>query len=237
MVDPKTVLWGQTIAYTCYCLAIMALIAWFAFKVTRKANEKPFNSAIFYAFFAFLVVLGVSLHIVTHETIPWKAMDLGRARIAADREFEITIADHEFKLPAERMVIKKGEIVRFNGHVRRPDLRVRALPARQLDALPDAGPAGAHERHPLALRPARPLHHPVHGILGLEGHPHDRPATPSKSSNDADGKEDCHEIHPNPHQRRTGPVQTRLLDPHAENDPALRRRRPRLLSSSPSSKA
>jgi cytochrome c oxidase subunit 2 len=113
MVDPKTVLWGQTIAYTCYCLAIMALVAWFAFKVTRKANEKPFNSAIFYAFFAFLVVLGVSLHIVTHETIPWKAMDLGRAKIAADREFEIAIAGHEFKLPAEKIVIKKGEIVRF----------------------------------------------------------------------------------------------------------------------------
>ena len=113
MVDPKTVLWGQTIAYTCYCLAIMALVAWFAFKVTRKANEKPFNSAIFYAFFAFLVVLGVSLHIVTHETIPWKAMDLGRAKIAADREFTIAVADHAFKLPAERLVIKKGETVRF----------------------------------------------------------------------------------------------------------------------------
>ena len=113
MVDPKTVLWGQTIAYTCYCLAIIAVVAWFAYKVTRKSSGKPFRSAIFYAFFAFLVVLGVSLHIVTHETIPWKAMDLGRAGIAADREFEITVANHEFRLPPGRMIIKKGQTVRF----------------------------------------------------------------------------------------------------------------------------
>ena len=113
MVDPKTVLWGQTIAYTLYCLAIMAVVAWFAYKVTRKGNEKPFPPALFWAFFAFLVVLGVSLHIVTHETIPWKAMDLERAHIKADREFEIAIAGHEFKLPARPMVIQAGETVRF----------------------------------------------------------------------------------------------------------------------------
>jgi cytochrome c oxidase subunit 2 len=120
MVDPKTVLWGQTIAYTCYVLAIIAFMAWFAFKVTRKGTEKPFPSAIFYTFFAFLVVLGVSLHIVTHETIPWKAMDLDRHEITADREFSITVADHKFVLPAEKMVIKKGEKVRFT--VVSPDL-------------------------------------------------------------------------------------------------------------------
>jgi cytochrome c oxidase subunit 2 len=113
MVDPKTVLWGQTVAYTFYCLAILAVVAWFAYKVTRKGNEKPFPTALFWVFFAFLVVLGVSLHIVTHETIPWKAMDLERAHIKAAREFEIAIAGHDFKLPALPMVIKAGETVRF----------------------------------------------------------------------------------------------------------------------------
>jgi cytochrome c oxidase subunit 2 len=113
MVDPKTVLWGQTIAYTCYSLAIMAVVAWFAYKLTRKGRGKPFPTVLFYIFFGFLVVLGVSLHIATHETIPWKALDLERHKITADREFTISIAEHEFELPAGRMVIHKGETVRF----------------------------------------------------------------------------------------------------------------------------
>jgi cytochrome c oxidase subunit 2 len=113
MVDPKTVLWGQTIAYTCYSLAIMAVVAWFAYKLTRRGREKPFPSVLFYIFFGFLVVLGVSLHIVTHETIPWKSLDLERHKIAADREFVISVAGHEFILPAEPMIIKAGETVRF----------------------------------------------------------------------------------------------------------------------------
>jgi cytochrome c oxidase subunit 2 len=91
----------------------MAVVAWFAYKVTRKGNEKPFPTALFWAFFALLVVLGVSLHIVTHETIPWKSLDLERAHITADREFEIAIAAHAFKLPALPMVVKAGEVVRF----------------------------------------------------------------------------------------------------------------------------
>src|SRR5512139_1474522 len=82
-------------------------------KITRKVPYKPFRNAIFYTFFGLLVVLGVSLHIITRETIPWKAMDLERAHITADREFAITIANHEFHLPVVPMVIKKGEVVRF----------------------------------------------------------------------------------------------------------------------------
>ncbi len=114
MVDPKTVLWGQTIAYTCYSLAIMAVVAWFAYKLTRRGGGKPFPSVLFYLFFGFLVVLGVSLHLVTHETIPWKSLDLERHKIVADREFRIAIAGHAFALPAEPMIIRAGETVRFS---------------------------------------------------------------------------------------------------------------------------
>ena len=113
MVDTRTVLTGQTIAYTCYVLAIMALMAWFAFKVTRNGAGKAVKNGLFYAFVGLLVVVGVSLHIITHETIPWKAMDLGRAHITADREFVITVADHKFRLPSEKLIIKKGEKARF----------------------------------------------------------------------------------------------------------------------------
>ncbi len=114
MVDTSTVLAGQTIAYTFYVLAIMALMGWFAYQVTRQGSGRPFKPSIFYAFVGLLVVIGVSLHIITHETIPWKAMDLNRAEIKADQEFVIAIADHQFSLPAEKMIIKKNQIVRFN---------------------------------------------------------------------------------------------------------------------------
>ncbi|OPZ72046.1 MAG: Cytochrome C oxidase subunit II, periplasmic domain [bacterium ADurb.Bin478] len=112
MVDTTTVLAGQTIAYTCYVLAIMAGMGWFAYKVTRTGSAEV-ASGIFYAFVTLLVVIGVSLHIITHETIPWKAMDLNRAEIRADREFAITVSDHKFILPAEKLVIRKGEKARF----------------------------------------------------------------------------------------------------------------------------
>lgn len=113
MIDSNTVLAGQTIAYTIYVVIIMVLMGWFAARVTRSGlgAVKP---ALFYSFVGMLVVIGVSLHIVTHETIPWKPVDLNRAEIQADREFNISVADHRFVLPADRMMIKKNEMVRFN---------------------------------------------------------------------------------------------------------------------------
>lgn len=114
MVDSNTVLLGQTFAYTFYVLAIMLLVAWFAFKVTKNEKSKEFKPALFYSLVGFLVLLGVSLHIVTHETIPWKPLDLNRSEIKADKTFNITVANHQFKLPAEKMVVKTNDKVLFN---------------------------------------------------------------------------------------------------------------------------
>ena len=109
MIDSNIVLTGQTIAYTLYVLAIMALMGWFAYKITRDGSGKVVKSAIFYSFVGFLIFLGVSLHIVTHETIPWKPMDLNRAEIKADQEFNITMENHEFRLPTSKLIIKKNK--------------------------------------------------------------------------------------------------------------------------------
>lgn len=114
MVDSNIVLTGQTFAYTFYVLAIMAVMAWFAYKVTRDGKSKEIKPAFFYTFVGFLVLLGVSLHIVTHETIPWKPMDLNRADISADREFKISMANHKFTLPSPKLQIVKNQKVRFN---------------------------------------------------------------------------------------------------------------------------
>lgn len=113
MVDSALVLKGQTIAYTCYCIAIMLVMGWFALRVTKKGKSKV-NPALFYTFVGFLTVLGVSLHIITYNTIPWAEMDLNRHEITPDKSFYIEVANHEFFLPEEKMVIEVGEIVEFD---------------------------------------------------------------------------------------------------------------------------
>jgi cytochrome c oxidase subunit II len=114
MVDSSVVLYGQTIAYTLYCLAIILLMGWFAFKITRAGNGSPVKAGIFYAFVLFLAALGVSLHIITYNTIPWTEMDLNRSDYKPDKAFAITVENHQFRLPSERMVVAVGDLVLFD---------------------------------------------------------------------------------------------------------------------------
>ena len=114
MIDSNTVLIGQTIAYTFYVLAIISLMGWFAYKVTRYGKGKEIKPAIFYTFVGFLVVFGVSLHIITYNTIPWSPIDLNRANIKADKVFNITVTNHKFQLPSEKLSTKKHDKVLFN---------------------------------------------------------------------------------------------------------------------------
>lgn len=114
MVDSTQVLWGQTIAYSFYCLVILLLMAWFAYKVTKTGKRNIVKPALFYTFVGFLTVLGVSLHIITYNTIPWTPVDLNRSDYTPDKTFDITVANHEFKLPAENLVINCDDLVLFD---------------------------------------------------------------------------------------------------------------------------
>jgi len=113
MVDSKIVLFGQTLGYTVYAVVIILLVGWFGWRLTHAGKVKGVKPGLFYAFVAVLAVLGFSLHITTSLTIPWVKPDLDRDSVRADRVFEIKVADHLFKLPAERMVARVGETVRF----------------------------------------------------------------------------------------------------------------------------
>jgi cytochrome c oxidase subunit 2 len=113
MIDSKLVLWGQTLGYTAYVLAVITGMAWFAYKITRDGSCKQVPNALFYAVVGVLVAVGVSLHIVTHETIPWKKIDLNRDRLTADKTFDIRVADHRFVLPPEKMSVRVGEMALF----------------------------------------------------------------------------------------------------------------------------
>ncbi len=113
MVDSKIVLFGQTLGYTVYAVVIILLVGWFGWRLTHAGKVKGVKPGLFYAFVAVLAVLGFSLHITTSLTIPWVKPDLDRDSVRVDRVFEIKVADHLFELPAERMVARVGETVRF----------------------------------------------------------------------------------------------------------------------------
>jgi cytochrome c oxidase subunit 2 len=114
MVDTTTVLWGQTLAYTFYVLAMMLMIGWFMSRVTQVGKSSIVKPALFYGFVALLVVLGTSLHFITYYTIPWKPMDMHRASIAPDKVSNIGVASHVFQLPSEKLLIACHDKVLFD---------------------------------------------------------------------------------------------------------------------------
>ncbi len=113
MVDSSTVLWGQAIAYTLYVLAILSLMGWFAYRVTRTGKAAPVPPALFYSYVGLLVVVGVSLHIVSYNTIPWSPLDLHRHTVEPDKSFTVSIADHQFTVPQIPLQIDCGDKVLF----------------------------------------------------------------------------------------------------------------------------
>jgi cytochrome c oxidase subunit 2 len=114
MIDSEIVLNGQTIAYSCYAVVIILLMAWFGLNLTKPGKSNKVSHALFYTFVGFLVVLGVSLHIITYNTIPWAPMDINRADIKADKVFDITVENHTFYLPTEKLEIQLGEKALFD---------------------------------------------------------------------------------------------------------------------------
>lgn len=126
VVDSNTVLWGQTIIYTAYCLVILAVIGWFAMKITRPVDAPPpVKPAIFYGFVAFLTLTGVSLHLITYNTIPWVPDDLNAREAGRDAPaFTFVIKDHQFfhdghALPAvvpaaQQIPVPCGQLVKFS---------------------------------------------------------------------------------------------------------------------------
>jgi len=114
MVDSQTVINGQTFAYTFYTIAMILLMGWFGLRITKPGKSSGVKPALFYTFVGFLVVLGVSLHIITYNTIPWAPMDLNRANIKPDKVFDISVANHKFTLPSEKLKINVNDKVVFD---------------------------------------------------------------------------------------------------------------------------
>ena len=114
VIDSSVVLWGQTIMYTAYCLAIISVVAWFALRITRPTDHvSRITPKVFYVWVGCLTVLGVSLHVVTYNTIPWVKDDLhGSDDYVAS--YDISVGDHEWLLPDATIKVPCKELVRFS---------------------------------------------------------------------------------------------------------------------------
>lgn len=113
-VDSNMVLFGQTLAYTLYSVAIILIVGWFGWRLTADSTSKGVNHTLFYSFVGFLTILGVSLHLITAQTIPWVEMDLNRSEFTPDKVFDITVEDHQFHLPANKLIIDCHDTALFN---------------------------------------------------------------------------------------------------------------------------
>ena len=114
MVDSSVVLNGQTIAYSIYAVAIIVLMLGFGYKITREGKSNLLKASLFYTLVGALVFLGVSLHLASNQTIPWVAIDLNRDNITPSQTFDISMEDHTFFLPEEKMVMNVGDTVVFD---------------------------------------------------------------------------------------------------------------------------
>lgn len=114
MVDSIDVLNGLKIVYTIYVLVATSVMIWFAYKITKKGSNEVVKPGVFYTYIGILVVMGVSLHIATFNTIPWVPIDLNRSEIKADKTFDINIKKHKFYLPADKLKIDCEDYVLFN---------------------------------------------------------------------------------------------------------------------------
>ena len=160
MVDSQTVLWGQTLIYTLYALTIVCVVAWVAYQLTRGHAPERIPTKLFYGFVAFLVVTGISLHIVTYNTIPWSPQDLHRSGARPDQVVEISVADHRFELPANPITIQCDQEVLFDVTSEdltygfglfRPDssmlFQMQVVPGHQNDLLWTFGEDGVYTIH------------------------------------------------------------------------------------------
>ncbi len=114
MLDSTDVLSALHLVYTIYSVAIISLFGWLAYKLTGGKPKGLMKPKLFYSYIALLVFVGVTIHILTFNTIPWVANDLKRHEIKPDQTFHIEMADHKFILPEKKLEIQCGKTVLFD---------------------------------------------------------------------------------------------------------------------------
>ena len=115
MVDSVDVLNMLKLVYTLYTLAVISLIAWFAFGlVNPQGKPRIVKPSTFYSYVGVLITVGVAIHIVTFNKIPWVKIDFKRDSIIPDQTVNITVKDHKFILPSDKINLKCNEYILFD---------------------------------------------------------------------------------------------------------------------------
>ena len=115
MADSVDVLGALKLVYTIYTISVMLLMTWFYIGVVAP-HGKPsvVKPATFYGYVGVLVTVGVAIHILTFNKIPWVEIDFKRDSIKANQTFNIVVKDHKFTLPSEKLVIQCKNYVMFD---------------------------------------------------------------------------------------------------------------------------
>lgn len=116
VADSIDVLATLKMVYTIYALAVISIIAWYAYRVTQEGEVKPAKKWIFWTYVTTLIFVGTGMHFLTYNVIPWVPMDLNRANIKAEKTFTITYKDHKIELSEKPMTVPCGKYVVFDAH-------------------------------------------------------------------------------------------------------------------------
>ena len=114
MLDSSDVLGALHVVYTIYAVIIISIFAWFGFRLRGGKAAGLVRPRVFYAYIGMLVVVGVFIHVLTFNVIPWVPTDLKRGSVEPEQTFHIDIADHKFILPADKLVVECGKKVLFD---------------------------------------------------------------------------------------------------------------------------
>lgn len=115
MTDSVDVLGMLKLVYTLYTVSVISLIGWFALGVVNpEGKPRIVKASTFYTYVGALITVGVAIHIVTFNKIPWVEIDFKRDSLKAAQVVNITIQKHEFQLPSPKIELKCNEYVLFD---------------------------------------------------------------------------------------------------------------------------
>jgi cytochrome c oxidase subunit 2 len=114
MIESSDVFSLMKVVYVIYVVIVLSFIGMYSYRLTRNGRIPTKMNGVFYAWVGILIFVGVGIHIMTFNKIPWVKWDLSRNSMKVDKEFNVAIADYQFQLPERHLLIEEGQTVRFN---------------------------------------------------------------------------------------------------------------------------